>query len=68
MMQALSTKLQIQLDQTDSDKKKMVNFQHVVPEVTEEQALILGDIVKNVTNQTADLNCVVKTDQVRITK
>ncbi|WP_159722335.1 hypothetical protein [Enterococcus sp. CSURQ0835] len=68
MIQPMGTKLQVQLDLVDSDKKKAVSFQNVVPEVTEEQALVLAEVVQNVTANVADLNCVVKTDQVRITK
>lgn len=68
MIQPMGTKLQVQLDLVDSDKKKAVSFQNVVHEVTEEQALVLAEVVQNVTANVADLNCVVKTDQVRITK
>lgn len=67
MIQALATKLQVQLTEVGSEKLKRVNFNDVIENPTEEKILALGDVMAAIGNQTA-LDGVVKTHQTHYKK
>lgn len=68
MIQKVSTKLQVQLTQAGSKELKRVNFSNVVDEPTEEEMLILGDVMKALGQNGSALDGVLMTVQSKVTK
>ncbi|WP_438719559.1 hypothetical protein [Enterococcus sp. AZ103] len=68
MIQKVSTKLQVQLTQVGSKELKRVNFSNVVDEPTEEEMLILGDVMKALGQNESALDGVLMTVQSKVTK
>ncbi|MGX2945423.1 DUF1659 domain-containing protein [Enterococcus alishanensis] len=68
MIQKVSTKLQVQLTQAGRKELKRVNFSNVVDEPTEEEMLILGDVMKALGQNESALDGVLMTVQSKVTK
>ena len=64
MIQRLTSKLQVQIDQ-GMDKTKKINFQNVIDDPTEEQVIEFGEIMTELSADGSYLDGVILTTQSR---
>lgn len=64
----ISTKLAVELQETDNEKTTKVNFSNVIPDASEAAILALGDVMKNLAADDTQLEGVTKTQQTRYVK